>query len=393
VRRFTARVALALATLLGAPAYADAPPTEAPWVWAPEAASPRPVLVASLSDHEVELQRTCGRGEAGLATVASRLASRRLRGLPYLDADGLALAQRVAGEPHVWPRAWVVSGVALDHEATRQKLAAWGATFHDPGERRCGVAIAYGADGTEAIAVVAVDAAADLGPLPVRARVGAWLAIEAQLLVPATGARVVLTGPDGRPRTVVSQLDGDRVHARFAVDQPGAITVQVVGDLAGGPRPLLEAVVFADVAPWTELPDLTAPGESAAGDAPDPAAMHAMVAALRSAEHLAPLLPDARLDALATAHAERMRRLGVIGHDVGNGDPVQRIAAAGLRARACGENVAHAATVVLAHRSLYASPSHRANLLSTTFDRVGVGVVRDADGSVWVAEEFAAGLR
>jgi len=63
---------------------------------------------------------------------------------------------------------------------------------------------------------------------------------------------------------------------------------------------------------------------------------------------------------------------------------------AGLHVRVCGENVAHAETLALAHRALYASPSHRANLLSSSFDRIGVGVVRDADGSVWVTEELAS---
>jgi uncharacterized protein YkwD len=58
-----------------------------------------------------------------------------------------------------------------------------------------------------------------------------------------------------------------------------------------------------------------------------------------------------------------------------------------------GENVAHAASVLLAHRALYESPSHRANLLQGAFDRLGVAVLRDADGSVWVDEIFTASLR
>ena len=36
--------------------------------------------------------------------------------LPYLDLDGLTFAERVNGEPHVWPRAWIVSAHAMDHE-------------------------------------------------------------------------------------------------------------------------------------------------------------------------------------------------------------------------------------------------------------------------------------
>ena len=187
-------------------------------------------------------------------------------------------------------------------------------------------------------------------------------------------------------------MQGDHVHARFAPDQPGAFTIQVVVDLANGPRPALEAMVFADTPPWAQLPNLTAPGETAAPPDPsDRSTLLAMVTALRASEHLRPLTGSTRLDAVGRAHAERMRNQRSVAHDVGDGDPTVRFEAVGVRARECGENVAHAATLALAHRVLYGSPSHRANLLSPSFDRVGVGVVRDPDGSVWVAEEFAGG--
>ena len=155
-----------------------------------------------------------------------------------------------------------MSGRALDHEATLQKLEAWGATFREPGDRRCGVATGYGADGTEVVAAIALDAEADLGALPVQTRPGAWLPFEARLLVPATHAHVVVMGPTGQPRNVPTQLEGDRVRARFALDQPGAFTVQLVADIATGPRPVLEAVVFADAIPWASPPDHAVPGEA-----------------------------------------------------------------------------------------------------------------------------------
>jgi len=370
------------------------PPSELPWTWASDAASPRTIDPTTLSDREVDLQRVCGRGEQGLRTVAQRMVQQKLRDLPYLDADALAHAQRVAGEPHVWPHGWVVSGRALDHDATRQKLVVWAASFHDGGERRCGVAIAYGADGTEADAAVAVDAEADVAALPIRTRAGAWIPIDARLLVPATGARVVVMGPTGLPRTVPSELHDGRVRAQIALDQPGAFTVQLVADVASGPRPVLEAVLFADAVPWTRMPDRAAPGENAAlPGAPEDASLAAMIQAMRAVERLPPLTRDPRLDALALAHAQRMQAARLLAHDVGDGDPSHRMEASGVRPRTSGENVAHAASTVLAHRALYASPSHRSNLLAAAFDRMGVGVVRDADGSSWVAEEFAGGTR
>lgn len=53
-----------------------------------------------------------------------------------------------------------------------------------------------------------------------------------------------------------------------------------------------------------------------------------------------------------------------------------------------GENVAYASDVSAAHRALMGSPPHRANILSSTFTQMGVGVVRDAHGRVWVCEVF-----
>jgi uncharacterized protein YkwD len=84
-----------------------------------------------------------------------------------------------------------------------------------------------------------------------------------------------------------------------------------------------------------------------------------------------------------------MRRAGELAHDIGAGDVRQRLANDGFAPGEVGENVAHAATLALAHRALWSSPSHRSNLLGTRFARLGVGVTHDADGSVWVTELFA----
>jgi hypothetical protein len=343
-----------------------------------------------LSDREADLLDICGRGEDGLREVAAAMVARKLEGLPDFEGDELSQRQRVAGEPHVWPRGLTISGRALDHDATRAKVRAWSAAS-PRGDQRCGVAIGYAADGTEAVAVVAVTAAAELAPLPTESHVGAWLAIDAKLLVPATGGRVLVSGPSGRPRTLPSELAGSHLLARFAPDAPGAFTVQVVADLETGPRPVLEAIVFADTSPWAGPPAMAAPGETAPLPSDDDhTAIVAMVDGLRASARLPSFTVDARLDRIALAHAERMRRARSVAHDLGDGDPVARMGEAGLHVRVCGENVAHAETLALAHRALYASPSHRANLLSSSFDRIGVGVVRDADGSVWVTEELAS---
>jgi uncharacterized protein YkwD len=287
-----------------------------------------------------------------------------------------------------------VSGRALDRAATLAKLDEWSGTFGDGGERRCGVARATSSDGSEVIAAVAVDALADLSPLPMRAHSGTWLTVDASLGAAARDVRVVVQGQGTDPRSVPSWMEREagvmHVRARFAPDRPGPLTVQLLGDVGTGPRPLLEARVFADVDPPERYGASMAPGEGAdfAGGT-DADHLLAMVGALRDRERLPPLQRDALLDRVALAHARRMMAARTVGHDVGDGDPVARIEASGARAQLVGENVAHAASVRLAHRALYESPSHRENLLRAEFDRVGAAVVTDADGSVWVAEVFA----
>ncbi len=377
-------VALILATPL---AHAAAP---SPLAWSSSSSSPLPVSPEQLTDRQTDLLAHCGTGDAALVRVAARIVERKLAGLPYLDVDGLNFAQRVEGEPHVWPRAWVVSGRALDHDSTLKKLDAWRTSFRDLGQRRCGVATGVARDGTEVIAAIALDALADLEVLPMRAHSGQWLDVEARMLVPTSAARVIVLGPGGEPRRVPTSLGEGRVRARFAPDRPGAFTVQIVAEVATGPRPVLEARLFADVSPPAAMPSLSAPGEDAGSGAPDLASqLAAMVNALRDAEGLTRLSREPALDTVATAHARRMMQARAVGHDVGDGEPTRRLQNAGIVAREAGENVAHAATVQLAHRALWGSPSHRANLLRGDFMRTGFGVAEDADGSVWACEIFA----
>ncbi len=365
--------------------------------WAGRTASPRPFVPEgdrAVRDRVAELLAKCGRGEAGLVEVAERVVSSRLAGGSHLDLDGLTFALRAAGEPHVWPHAWVITGHPLERSGTAAKLESWSATFDDGGDRRCGVATGIAKDGSEIIAAVAVDALADLAPLPTQAHVGMWLEVDARLIVPFAEAHVIVQGPGSDPRTIPSwtadENGATHVHARFAPDRPGAFTVQVIAGVATGPRPILEARLFADVEPPERFDPASAPGENATlarGSEAD--RLLAMVSALRDVERLPPLTRDPTLDAVALAHARLMLAARTVGHDVGDGDPADRVEATGVRARLVGENVAHAASIRLAHRALYESPSHRENLLRGEFDRVGAAVLDDADGSVWVAEVFA----
>ncbi len=333
----------------------------------------------------------CQQGDAALSRVAERFARRQSEGNAPLDVSEISFALRAEGSPYVWPRAWTLEGGDLDAPAAVERMRSWLRGFHDGGERRCGIALVNGGE-RSVLAAVAVDALADLEPLPVRARAGAWLEVDAQLLVPSTEAKVIVLGPSGAPYAVPTQFDGRRARARFRADRPGPFLVQLLASVSGGPRPVLEANVYADVAPPAAFFGDAAPGEPTTPLLPGAdqgAALLQMVNQARATERSPPLTRDPALDTIAQAHAEAMRRLKRIAHDAGDGDPRSRVEAANLDILAAGENVAHASDVARAHRALWASPSHRENLLEPRFDKIGIGTALDSDGSIWVCEVFA----
>jgi uncharacterized protein YkwD len=377
-------LALTAGLAAAAPVHGDPPPL----TWRSTTASPRP---APADARLAPLVAACGAPDGALVEAAARTARHQAEGGARLRSDELAFNLRAVGDPHIWPRVYSIAGQGLDDEDVARRLRAWVAPWRTLGTRRCGVARFAGADGNAVVAAVAVDALADISPLPTTARVGQWLALDGVMLVPATSVQVVLLGPRGAPKTVPSSLSGDRIQARFSVDQPGGWVVQVLASVSTGPRPVLEAMVYAGVAPPAQFVPAAAPGEAAAAGAKDDDdAIHRMLNAARAAEGLAPLPRDATLDKLARQHSEEMMKAGVIGHDVGTGDPAARLQAAGVPARVVGENVATSSSnLENAHRALWASPSHRGNMLRTEFSRSGVAVVRGPDGTVWVTEMFS----
>jgi uncharacterized protein YkwD len=358
---------------------------EAPIEWASETASPRPGP-GSIGARDSHLVSSCLEGDAGLVVVAGRLARHEI---VASDVEAVAYALHAAGEPHVWPRAIALEGRTVDRRDARGRIERWLADFRHQGHLRCATASAE-SGGRETVAAVAVDAQADLAPIVLVARPSSWIDVEARVLVPATQAKVVMLGPTGVPRALPTSFAGGRVKARANVDQPGAWLFQVVVDGEGGPRPVLEAFVFAGVAPPRARPSGRAPGEEldASGDAAT--VLGQMIAVARASEGMGSLRRSAVLDRAARAHAEHMMRAGELRHDLGDGDARERVQNAGVDADEIGENVAHAATLALAHRALWASPSHRDNVLGRRFTRFGVGAIRDADGSIWVTEVFAS---
>ena len=359
---------------------AEAPPLS----WVGSIGSPRPVAAKTVAEREIVA--ACPETDAALVAVAGQLASHKIAAD---DVEAITYALRAAGDPHVWPRAFLLEGKTIEPGDAKTRTKAWLASFPKPTRLRCGF-VAQRSAANVVIAGVAFDAQADLENVAVRARTASWVDIDAKILASSSGAKVIMLGPTGAPRSLLTSFSGGRVKARANVDRPGTWLFQVLIDGATGPRPVLETYVFAGVEPFRTTPHLPAPGEDAATASDAAMAMTQMVSLARRSESLPGLVRDITLDRVAQRHADRMMRARQVGHDVGDGDPKERLERAGISLPRIGENVAHAANVVLAHRALWNSPSHRENLLQPGFDRLGVGVSSDADGSVWVAEVFAS---
>ena len=369
----------------GPQSAANAPTEEAgePYPWQAFTRSPQKSDTAP-----GDLERACPERDAALERAAAFAARRELDGKPPLDAEDVTLVLRAEGAPYVWPRIWTLSGQSAGARAS-ERFTAWLAELEDGGTQRCGIARAEGPSGREVVVGIALGVLAELDPLPTQVSIGAWVDVQARLLAPSTSVDVLVLGPRGQAHRVPSSLQGGRVRARFHADREGSFLVQVLASVDGGPRPVAEALVLAGDAPRALFTASPAPGEEAPSDGPKDAALFRMLNGARQSEGVGLLVRDARLDRVARAHAEAMRAAGRLAHDVGDGAPGDRVAAAGVTVRAVGENVAHAADARHAHRTLWRSPSHRSNQLDSRYDAAGIGLAADQDGTLWVCELFA----
>ena len=186
------------------------------------------------------------------------------------------------------------------------------------------------------------------------------------------------------PRWVVVERGGEAHWLPFDRSEPrlerggSAREVQLLASGPGGPRPVASLRFQAD--DTTEEPELP---EIRGGSLED------RLVALR--EHFdAPGLRNNRLlTSAARAHARRVCREHRVAHVADGRDPEARLAGEGIRARHVGEVVARAAELDAAFQALMRSASHRLTMIDRRFTDVGVGLVRDSDGTC-VVIDFAA---
>lgn len=101
----------------------------------------------------------------------------------------------------------------------------------------------------------------------------------------------------------------------------------------------------------------------------------------RASRGLRTLVLDERLRVVARGHSADMFKRGYFSHYSPEGLTVaDRCLNAGIDFLVVGENLAFAPSVELAHKGLMNSEGHRANILSTDYGKIGIGVM---DGGVY----------
>lgn len=96
----------------------------------------------------------------------------------------------------------------------------------------------------------------------------------------------------------------------------------------------------------------------------------------RSKRGLSTLVMDTTLQQLARDYAQEMLMKGYFSHYTpDNLSPFDRMEARNIVFSHAGENLAFSANVDLAMQGLMNSPGHKANMLSISFKRVGIGVI------------------
>lgn len=166
--------------------------------------------------------------------------------------------------------------------------------------------------------------------------------------------------------------DGERIELPSELAPP--IRVQLVASGPAGPRPVAERILSSadlELGAAEPGPELVV----ARSDRP----VHERFAALRASQ-AREVRVNRLLARVATAHAEGLCRERRVSHLSSEGDPRDRLARAGIRARHVGEVVARAEDSGRAYEALLRSPSHRAALGDRRFTDAGIGEARDDEG-------------
>ena len=109
----------------------------------------------------------------------------------------------------------------------------------------------------------------------------------------------------------------------------------------------------------------------------------------RSRYNLPALTIDPALSSIARIKSQDMLAGGYFAHTSPTyGSVRDMLTHFGYPYTAAGENIARYATIDKAQAALMSSPGHRRNILSTSYQKVGVGIALSAKGHVYLTQIF-----
>lgn len=110
----------------------------------------------------------------------------------------------------------------------------------------------------------------------------------------------------------------------------------------------------------------------------------------RTSRGLHALRMDSRIRTVARAYSLEMFENSFFSHHslVSGTDPVHRLIAGHVPFVIAGENLAYAPTVEIAHQGLMNSPGHRVNILSSEYNRVGIGAISGGLYGIMFTQNF-----
>ena len=109
----------------------------------------------------------------------------------------------------------------------------------------------------------------------------------------------------------------------------------------------------------------------------------------RTKRGLQPVKADPELSAVARAHSTDMFARGYFSHYTPErADPFDRMKKANVRFLTAGENLALGRTLKICHEGLMNSPGHRANILNSSFGRLGIGIMDGGIYGLMISQEF-----
>lgn len=109
----------------------------------------------------------------------------------------------------------------------------------------------------------------------------------------------------------------------------------------------------------------------------------------RRANGLPDLQVDSRVTTIAQNYAQDMVNRNYFSHYSPEGQsPFDRLKQGGISYSAAGENIGMNQSVQNAEVAFMNSSGHRANILNSTFTKVGIGVAYDKNGNIYIVQDF-----